>query len=151
MLFRRMILILVCSLLFISCSQADTVFRDTHGKSVHTSELRGKWLIVNIWASWCDSCIKEIPELNRFYRNNKDVAMYGVDYDRNTPAELKRAVHAIGMEFPVLMEDPSEAWHLSDVDAVPTTFIINPDGQIVKTIIGPNSEQSLTETLRSLQ
>lgn len=150
----KSILIILCSLLLISCSQDNgPVLHDTEGKPVQLSKLKGKWVIINYWADWCGSCVYEMPELNDFYQHNQDknIAFYGVNYDHLPLSELKEAVKKTEIEFPVLVEDPNQAWHLDDVFVLPMTFIINPKGKLVKTIVGPNSEKSLLDTLQTLQ
>lgn len=136
-----------------SCAQGDPIFSDTQGRSVQISQLRGKWVVVNYWAAWCHSCIEEMPELNRFYQNNsnKNIVFYGVNYDQLPSEALNEAIKNVDVQFPVLTEDPNTAWQLGDTDMIPVTFIINPDGKVVKKLVGVNTEQSLSETLTSLQ
>jgi len=137
-----------------SCSQGYPAFHDAEGKSVPVSEFKGKWIIVNYWATWCDICLDEIPELNRLYRNNhdKNILIYGVNYDQLSPVGLKNTVRKMKIRFPVLAEDPSQMWQLDEITNLPTTFIINPRGEVVKKIVGgPNTETSLLELVHALQ
>lgn len=134
-------------------SQHDPLFTDTTGNPVQLSGLKGKWVIVNYWATWCDNCIAEMRELNQFHKHNqnKNIVLYGVNYDRMSPDEIKKAMSKIGVAFPVITSDPNQAWHLGDISAIPMTFIIDPNGKVVKSILGPNTEKSLSKTLKSLQ
>lgn len=152
MLLRKTLLFLI-SLFVLSCSYADPVFKDTHGKTVQLSAMKGKWILVNYWAPWCPSCIHEIPELNHFYKNNQDknVLLYGVNYDGPTLEELKNSIEKSSIAFPVITDDPNRSWQLGLVEAIPTTFIINPKGEVVKTLVGPTTEQDLKDTLASLK
>ncbi|EKD72603.1 MAG: hypothetical protein ACD_45C00630G0009 [uncultured bacterium] len=150
---KNSILILVCSLFFASCKGDVAELHDVNGNVVQPSFLHGKWIILNYWAAWCATCIKEIPELDRFYQHNQDksVVLYGVNYDRLPKTELQTAMRKINIAFPVLLEDPQNIWKLDDIEALPVTFIIDPHGKVVKKILGANTEKSLLDILFYLQ
>lgn len=147
---KWIVFILLCCFTTISSARITGQIPDSHGRIVKASDLRNKWVIVNYWADWCSGCIEEIPELNRFYQNNRDqnVVILGVNYDQLPPAYLQQSIQQTGIEFPVLLEDPRLLWHLGEVSVLPTTFIVNPNGDVMRKIIGPNTEQSL---LRAVQ
>lgn len=148
---RRVLFFLLCSITMIGCAQDHSRLHDSEGRIIKMSDLKNKWIIVNYWADWCESCIEEIPELNRFYQNNQDknIVILGVNYDRLPRPYLNDAIRKTGIVFPVLLEDPSELWRLGEVTVLPTTFIVNPQGDVVKKIIGPNTEQSLLKILQN--
>lgn len=150
---KKITLILLCCLSLISCSKPDPVLHDVQGNSVPVSELKNKWVIINYWATWCGHCLEEIPELNRFYKDNqgKNILLFGVSYDVLSLTRLKFAVSAMHIEFPVLTDDPAQELGIDGTDVVPVTFIINPKGVVVKEIFGPNTEESLTAILHELQ
>lgn len=150
---KNIFLLLACSLFFVGCKGDVPPLHDTKGNVIRPSQLHGKWIIVNYWAAWCGTCIREIPELDRFYQHNhdKNVVLYGVNYDRLPSDELQTVMHDIQIEFPVLLEDPKNLWQLDEIEALPATFIINPQGLVVKKILGGNTEKSLLETLFYLQ
>jgi thiol-disulfide isomerase/thioredoxin len=154
MLTRKLILFIICGFLMLNYAQADeTVFYDTNGKTVQLSLLRGKWVVINYWAGWCGACRQEIPELNQFYKKIKDtnIVFYGVDYDDLAPAQLEAAIESSGIQYPILTSDPGSEWNLDNVDAIPTTFIINPEGRVVKGITGTTTEDDLLNTIKALQ
>ena len=108
--FRKLACLLICLFPLITFALGNTVYHDTHGKSVEFGKLKGKWIVVNYWASWCDTCMGEVPALNNFYRNNQDknVVMYGVNYDRMPMDDLKLAANKARIAFPVLEKIPIE-------------------------------------------
>ncbi|MEO8401090.1 MAG: TlpA disulfide reductase family protein [Gammaproteobacteria bacterium] len=126
---------------------------DANGNSVQLSTFKGKWIILNFWAEWCDSCVREIPELNNFYlhNQNKNVVLYGVNFDQLPLPELKNTLTKMKITYPELVENPATAWSLAQIDVLPVTFIIAPNGKVAKTILGPNTEQSLLDALKDLQ
>lgn len=149
---QKIIAILLCTLFMFGCSR-EPVFHDTQGKDVKLSQLHGKWVIVNYWATWCHSCAAEIPALNHFYQDAKDknILLYGVNFDESGTDALGKSIEKEGIIFPVLTENPAQAWNFGELSAVPMTFIINPKGELVKTISGPNTEKSLFDNLSELQ
>jgi thiol-disulfide isomerase/thioredoxin len=150
--FRKVIFIILSFFLFITQAAADPVFHDAMGKRVQLSALKGSWVIANYWAAWCPGCIKEIPELNSFYNHykNKNIVLYGINYDRLPIADLRSTIIQSGISFPVLEEDPDQAWRLGEIEILPTTIIINPNGDVVKTLVGPSSEEKLVEALKAV-
>lgn len=146
----KLILLLFCSVT-VSSYAITTELHDSNGRLLNLDEFKNKWIIVNYWADWCESCMEEIPELNRFHQNNqgKDIVFFGVNYDRLPKLYLNQAMDKMGITFPVLLEDPNSLWHLGEVTVLPTTFIINPQGDVVKKIIGPNTEQSLLKLVNN--
>lgn len=134
-------------------AKSDKVFNDTQSHQVQLTKLKDKWIVVNYWASWCPTCMQEVPELNRFHEHNqnRNIIMLGVNYDHLPTDSLRQAVREANVSFPVLTEDPAEAWKLHGVVVLPTTFIINPEGKVVKKIIGTNTERSLLDTIHELE
>lgn len=106
-------------------------------------DYRGRWLVVNYWAKWCKPCIKEIPELNSLNEKYPQVAVLGIDYDAATGAELQKQIETLGITFPVLLQEPSAQLGIELPAVLPTTLIINPDGKLVQTLVGPQTIESL--------
>lgn len=136
-----------------SYANPQPLFQDTQGHLAPLTHLKNQWVIINYWASWCASCLKEIPELNRFYQNHQheNVLLYGVNYDQLPLDNLRTSVADAHIKFPVLADDPNALWQIGDIEVLPATFIINPEGRVVKKLVGPNTEASLLDTLHELQ
>ena len=141
--------VLFCCIGLSACGEQYPIFHDHLGNILHLSNLKNKWVIINYWAGWCPLCVKEIPELNRFYRTNKDITMYGVNFDQLQKENLQKAIQDAHIEFPVLIEDPAEALHLNPVNNLPTTFIIDPKGKVFRVILGATSTEALLEIIHS--
>jgi thiol-disulfide isomerase/thioredoxin len=136
----------------VACSRPAPTVRDTEGNAVTRVSTQGKWVIVNYWATWCDSCIQEIPELDQFNATRPaNVLLYGVNFDQLALPALKTAMAVAKITFPVLTADPSMLWQLSDVTVLPTTFIINPQGKIVRKILGVSTQASLAAALKEAE
>lgn len=136
---------------FTQSNANDSIFKDTTGQITPTSKLKGKWIFINYWASWCQTCLDEIPQLNRFYKRHKkdSVILFGVNYDALSLYEQNKLIKKLHIKYPNLAADPAYALHLGNIRGVPATFIFNPKGQLVKTIYGGISTKMLERIIHS--
>lgn len=138
----------IVALLFALCSHTAYGFTDARGHAVNMADWRQKWVIINYWASWCDACAKEIPQLNLFYQRHQDtVVLVGVNYDNLSADNLLSVVNALHIRFPVLRTNPAKALGFPDLGVLPTTFVINPEGKIVKQLFGPQTAVGLEDII----
>ncbi|AUH71391.1 thiol-disulfide oxidoreductase [Legionella sainthelensi] len=130
-------------------SQAEVQLKDIQGNTISFSSLKGKWVLINYWASWCKTCIDEIPELNRFYqKHEKDsVALFAVNYDELPLHKQKNLIKKFNILYPSLASNPAFALGLGDIMGVPVTFIINPQGELVNTLYGGQDISSLDSAI----
>ena len=136
-------------LFFAACATAGSLLQEMSGHEFSWSDLQGKWVLVNYWASWCRICLDEIPELNHFYEANKknNIAMCAVNYDELPLPAQKKLISQLDMRYPSLQKDPAAALELGDIRGVPVTFIFNPQGQLSSTLYGGQTMGSLKEAL----
>jgi len=111
-------------------------------------ELRGQWVVINYWAPWCKPCIAEIPELNALDAQYDQVTVLGVNYDGASGAELEQQRQQLGVAFASLAADPAAQLGTPRPVVLPTTLILDPAGQLVTTLLGPQTLQSLVEATR---
>jgi cytochrome c biogenesis protein CcmG/thiol:disulfide interchange protein DsbE len=111
--------------------------------------LRGKPALINFWASWCDPCRKEAPELERFNRSlHGGGQLVGVDYT-DQPSRARAFIHEYGWTFPVL-EDPDGIYGARyEFSGLPTTVVLDSRGRIVETLRGPQTAADLRAALDS--
>ncbi len=107
------------------------------------ADYSGRWLVINYWATWCKPCIKEIPELNALASNYPQVAVLGYNFDGIAGEALAAEAAALGIAFGLLQEDPSGQFGLSLPQVLPTTLVIDPEGQLVSSLVGPQTLESL--------
>jgi peroxiredoxin len=133
-------------------SHAEIMLNDIYGRTTAFSALKGKWVLINYWAEWCQTCLDEIPELNRFYETHqqKDIVLFGVNYDNQALFEQQRQAHRFNISYPNL-QDPARDLRLGDISGVPVTFIFNPEGALVKTLYGGQSAKNLDDTIAQLK
>ena len=132
----------------IACSKPP--YTDTNGKSVSLSSDKGQWLALNFWAEWCDPCRDEIPELNELAANGA-VRVIGVDFDGSQGQKLSKKVAALGITFPVIEQSPLENLRIKAPQVLPATLLLNPQGQLVETLYGPQTRATLENSVRKLQ
>ncbi len=130
----------------------DFTLSDINGKNVSLSQYPGKVVILDFFATWCPPCREEIPdfiELERLY-GDKGFAMIGVAL-----ADLEDAksfAGKFGINYPVLIDDGKTSGAYGPIRAIPTTFVIDKSGKIVKKYIGARSkevfESDITELLK---
>ena len=141
-------LLLAC--LLSSASHAGVELKDLYGNSTPFESLKGKWVFINYWAEWCQSCLDEIPELNRFYEKHRstNVAFFAVNYDGLPEFKQKKLARYFKIQYPNLSHDPARALNLGDITGVPVTFVFNPQGKLVKKLFGGQSAGDLERVIR---
>ena len=98
------------------------------GETVRLSDLRGRTVVINFWATWCGPCRVEIPQFSSFAEAHPEVPVLGIATD-GTPGELKAASKKLGITYPVLRADAATV-RAYGVDTLPTTVIVGPEGTV---------------------
>jgi len=119
------------------------------GKTFDLAAQRGKWVIVNYWATWCVPCIKEMPDISRFVAAHKDkVAAIGLAYEDTDKADIQAFLARHPVSYPiaqVTLDQPPKDF--DEPRGLPTTWLIGPDGKVAKRFVGPVTEASLGEAI----
>ncbi len=143
---------LLCMAMLGSMACADTgvvelQLPDLEGKQRSLSEFRGRWLVVNYWATWCPPCREELPELEVFHSNREDAMVVGVNKENISTERLRAFVEEQFLSYPILREPSSSRSALGRVSGLPTTFIIDPEGRAIARKSGPVTAELLNKAV----
>ena len=143
----------------------DFTAMDKDGKTVKLSDFKGKKVYINMWASWCGPCMREIPELEKVYqkyKNNKDIVFLSMtspndsEFKNQSPQDkskdviLKKAKE-LGATYPVLFDVNDRFIINYAIRSFPTHILINSDGTFETRIAGAVTEESLIKELEKLK
>jgi thiol-disulfide isomerase/thioredoxin len=111
---------------------------DLDGKTISFADLRGKVVLVNYWATWCPPCRAEIPDLVKLQEKYRDkLVILGISEDEDaTPQEVRAFGTEQKMNYPIVMSTPELSKIFKGVSALPTTFVIDPEGKIRQRHVG---------------
>lgn len=142
------ILFIACLCWFVSIAVADPVdfeLEGLDGETYKLSDYRGKWVLVNYWATWCPPCREELPELEVFHNNHKDkdAVVLGVAMERISKERLQKFVDDQFLSYPILMMNPAASTELGRVPGLPTSYLINPKGELAARQVGPVTLEDL--------
>ena len=109
------------------------------GRPASLADYRGKVVLVNIWATWCQPCRIEMPSMERLHRKlaGNDFAVVAVSVDEADSATVMQFARDLGVSFDVLHDRAGAIRRLYQTTGVPESFVIERDGVIVKKVIGP--------------
>lgn len=109
----------------------DFTLRSSTGKSLKLSEYRGRVVMINFWATWCSPCRQELPHLERLYGQYRKAGfmLLGVSIDDH-PKAAQAMARQLGVRFPVLFDSAKQVSKRYDVDAMPSTLIVDRDGRV---------------------
>jgi len=114
--------------------------RTTDARPLSLSELRGKVVVVNFWASWCLECRPEMPVLESLHRElaSRGLAIVGVNA-REDAGAVTRYAEQLGLTFPLVLDPTGKINDLYGVIGLPTTFVVARDGRAVTFAVGPRA------------
>ncbi len=132
--FLTSLLLLLTSSVLIAAPAPDFTLKSNQGKNIRLSELKGEIVLVNFWASWCGPCRKELPAFEKLYQKYKPlgVTILAVNVD-DDPAKADELLAEVNISFPVLYDTDQKISELYKVSAMPSTYFINRDGELVNT------------------
>lgn len=115
----------------------DFVVRDLDGNSVRLSDLRGKTVFINFWATWCPPCRAEMAEIQSVYEEYKDQGVvFLLLNQREDPEVVRKYVQSMNLTVPVYLDRSGEVSNRFRVNSLPTTFFVDPKGVVSEMALG---------------
>lgn len=148
-------LLMVTYLMLPSLSVADGpidfTLKDITGVDHSLADYRGKWVLVNYWATWCPPCLEEIPDLISFHEEHKDkdAIVLGVNFEEIDLQDLQQFVKNNFIVYPVLLHEPAVFDVLGSIIVLPTSYLISPLGEVVAKHEGPITVKSIEDLIKS--
>lgn len=120
------------------------------GQPVRLADFRGRWVIVNFWASWCSPCLLEMPDLQAFHEAHRDrTTVVGINFENLPSSQIRAFTERLAITFPIALSggNPIPGFELK---GLPTTFLISPAGKLADTHLGTVNAAMLAERLAEL-
>lgn len=131
--------------LFASWAQAGGfTLTDTNGKTHTLDGYKGKWVLVNFWATWCPPCQEEIPDLIALHGEKKNnLVVIGIAMDYRNAKQVTDFADGLLVDYPIVLGNAQVANQIGPVQGLPTTYLYNPDGKMVAQQVGAITRESV--------
>jgi peroxiredoxin len=130
----------------------DFQLKDANGRVVHLSDYKGKVVLLDFWATWCGPCGIEIPWFTDFQRKYKDrgFTVLGVSMDDGGWKDVKPFVAENKINYQIVLGDDKTSDMYGDVEALPTTFVIDREGRIASVHVGLVDKKEFDDAIQKL-
>lgn len=123
---------------------------DLKGTPVSLTDYDGKIRIVDFWATWCPPCRAEIPHFNALTEKYPDLVILGIALDREGPQVVESFAKEFDIKYPLLMGNIETVQAFGNIESIPTTFVIDQNGLIVKKYVGYRPQSVFEADIQAL-
>ncbi|OIR01191.1 thiol-disulfide oxidoreductase ResA [mine drainage metagenome] len=125
----------------------DWSLKDKDGVHYRLSEQKGKWVLVNFWAPWCEPCLQEMPSLDALQKLHKDLLVIGVAVLYRKNQEVMDAVRSTSVSYPIVLGNEDIASDFGEMKGMPTSFLYSPSGKLVGHHDGPLTQADIEQVM----
>ena len=129
---RRRAFLAACALVPGLCAGAAQgfVLEDSRGRVHRLDDYKGRWVLVNVWATWCAPCLEEIPELVALAEARSDIQIIGLAIDWQDRAQVLQFAEGMFVNYPIVLGRREQAQAIGEMRGLPTSFIFDPEGML---------------------
>jgi len=132
------------ALMAMSAQAAGFSVTDTTGKKHSLAGYKGKWVLVNYWATWCPPCLEEIPDLIALHENKKNnLVVIGIALDFRGAKQVTDFAESMLITYPIVLGSSEVVNQIAPVQGLPTTYLFNPEGKMVAQQVGAVTRESV--------
>ncbi|RRN56453.1 redoxin domain-containing protein [Pseudoxanthomonas sp. SGNA-20] len=114
------------------------------GKPYDLAAQRGRWVVVNFWATWCKPCLQEMPELSALHEMREDIEVVGLAYEDIATEEMQAFLRERPVSYPIVVLDPyAPPGDFATPRGLPMTYLLAPDGKVARQFLGPVSASDI--------
>ena len=144
-LYRVVLKFALCAICAASLAAQSFELKDTSGAPQRLADLKGKWVVVNFWATWCAPCVKEIPDIAVFAKEQGDrTRVLGVALDWDSEKQVLAFARKVGHNYPLVLGTEASEKAFGKMKGLPTTIVYDPSGKIVYRKTGTVTKELLT-------
>lgn len=150
---RGIIFLMISLVSFSNSAKApDFNLKDQYGVVHSLENYKGKVIFLNFWATWCPPCKKEMPDIENIYKeygeNKKDVVILGVNSEKEN--EVKKFLKDKGYTFPIVIDENSEVMRKYFIQAFPTSFVIDKEGNVYGYVMGGLTKEQIKQVIEEV-
>lgn len=132
-----------------ACAAGAFVLEDTEGRVHRLADYRGRWVLVNVWATWCTPCLEEIPELVALAESRGDIQIIGMAIGWQDREQVLQFADGMFVNYPIVLGRREDALAIGEVSVLPTSFVFDVEGRLAARYTGALTRRQVERLMDS--